>query len=107
MGQLPWRRLSDKTEVLEMKLKTDYWKILEKCPSSFKTLMEHLETLDFYAKPDYGQLIDNFRRDLRDLHVREKDPLDWERPKEASELSMKTPGTPCPTLMEDRSQEVE
>ncbi len=89
-GQLPWRRVNDKAKVREMKEKMDYETLLARgrLPQSLQELRRHLSLLNYYSHPNYDGMIQCFQKDLRDLSVNEEDPLDWESPMQASELSL-------------------
>lgn len=78
-GQLPWRKIKDKEQVGIMKEKYDHALLLKNMPSEFRTFLEHLNSLDYFEKPDYALLHNLFEQCMRRKNIKEGDPFDWEK----------------------------
>ncbi|WAR18408.1 LOW QUALITY PROTEIN: ASATR-like protein [Mya arenaria] len=78
-GQLPWRKVKDKEQVGIMKEKYDNALLLKNMPSEFRELLNHLNSLDYFDKPDYMLLQNLFEQCMRRKNVKEGDPYDWEK----------------------------
>jgi len=78
-GQLPWRKIKDKEQVGLMKEKYDHRLLIKHLPSDFKQFLEHIQSLDYYDKPDYAMLSGLFERCMKRRGVKESDPFDWEK----------------------------
>ncbi|XP_045167204.2 uncharacterized protein LOC123530491 [Mercenaria mercenaria] len=78
-GQLPWRKIKDKEQVGIMKEKYDHALLLKNMPSEFRTFLEHLNSLDYFEKPDYALLQNLFEQCMRRKNIKESDPFDWEK----------------------------
>lgn len=78
-GQLPWRKIKDKDEVGEMKMRYNTPSLVADLPQEFSYFMQHLQTLHFADKPNYSFL----HSLLNDLYTRlggdDSTPFDWER----------------------------
>lgn len=80
VGQLPWRKIKDKEQVGTMKEKYDHTLLLKNMPSEFRTFLEHIQSLDYYDKPDYALLHNLFEQCIRRKSIKEVDHYDWEKP---------------------------
>ncbi|GAB0091165.1 Asator [Sergentomyia squamirostris] len=78
-GQLPWRKIKDKEQVGLMKEKYDHRLLLKHLPSDLKQFLEHIQSLMYADKPDYGMLAGLFERCMKRRGVKESDPYDWEK----------------------------
>ncbi|XP_060587289.1 uncharacterized protein LOC132742817 [Ruditapes philippinarum] len=78
-GQLPWRKIKDKEQVGIMKEKYDHALLLKNMPSEFRTFLEHLNSLDYFEKPDYALLQNLFEQCMRRKNIKDCDPFDWEK----------------------------
>ncbi|KAL4238551.1 Tau-tubulin kinase 2 [Mactra antiquata] len=78
-GQLPWRKIKDKEQVGIMKEKYDHALLLKNMPSEFRNFLEHLNSLDYFEKPDYALLQNLFEQCMRRKNIKESDPYDWEK----------------------------
>jgi len=77
-GQLPWRKLKDKDQIGEMKIKYNTPDIVKDMPPQFLTFMKHLKTLNYGDKPDYN-LLQTLLSDLyHSIGCDEHTPFDWE-----------------------------
>ena len=74
-GKLPWTGRTKKDEVAELKRKNSLASLVRKLPKCFVEIAEHIESLDYYKKPDYDGLL----RRLRDEYQKTKGVLKWER----------------------------
>ncbi|XP_011352103.1 uncharacterized protein LOC105287926 isoform X1 [Ooceraea biroi] len=84
-GQLPWRKIKDKEQVGLMKEKYDHRLLLKHLPSDLRVFLEHIQSLEYADKPDYGMLAGLFERCMKRRGVKPNDPYDWERPLIANE----------------------
>ncbi|KAK6755804.1 hypothetical protein RB195_014287 [Necator americanus] len=81
-GPLPWANASDKKEVYEIKHRTEIDVVLENCPVQFINFAEHLNTLNYYKRPDYLMLYNLLVDVMKAGRFRYTDPYDWDlRPK--------------------------
>ncbi|XP_067680312.1 uncharacterized protein [Haliotis asinina] len=80
VGQLPWRKIKDKEQVGTMKEKYDHTQLLKNMPSEFRTFLDHIQSLDYYDKPDYALLHNLFEQCIRRKSIKEADHYDWEKP---------------------------
>ncbi|XP_055317380.1 tau-tubulin kinase homolog Asator isoform X5 [Sitodiplosis mosellana] len=78
-GQLPWRKIKDKEQVGLMKEKYDHKLLLKHLPSDLTKFLEHIQSLSYADKPDYGMLSTLFERCMKRRGVKETDPYDWEK----------------------------
>ncbi len=60
-GILPWRRIKDKDQVGEMKIRCNTPELVADLPKEFLLLWEHLQTLRYEDAPDYDMLSNAFR----------------------------------------------
>lgn len=86
-GQLPWRKIKDKEQVGLMKEKYDHRLLLKHLPSDFKQFLEHIQSLSYADKPDYGMLASLFERCMKRRAIKETDPYDWEKTEQLSQLN--------------------
>ncbi|KAL9909776.1 tau-tubulin kinase homolog Asator isoform X1 [Glossina fuscipes] len=78
-GQLPWRKIKDKEQVGLTKEKYDHRILLKHLPSDLKQFLEHIQSLTYADRPDYGMIISLFERCMKRRGVKESDPYDWEK----------------------------
>ncbi|XP_018049254.1 PREDICTED: uncharacterized protein LOC108687803 isoform X1 [Atta colombica] len=93
-GQLPWRKIKDKEQVGLMKEKYDHRLLLKHLPSDLRVFLEHIQSLEYADKPDYGMLAGLFERCMKRRGVKPNDPYDWERPLIANESLSTTRSLP-------------
>ncbi|KAL1502447.1 hypothetical protein ABEB36_007588 [Hypothenemus hampei] len=102
-GQLPWRKVKDKEQVGLMKEKYDHRLLLKHLPSDLKQFLDHIQSLEYADKPDYGMLISLFERCMKRRGVKESDPFDWEKPsgdtQSTGQVSQTQPPTTAPTTL--------
>ncbi|GAM25609.1 hypothetical protein SAMD00019534_087840 [Acytostelium subglobosum LB1] len=55
-GQLPWRKLKDKDQIGEMKIKYNTTELVKHLPRQFEQFMHHLKTLTYEERPNYVYL---------------------------------------------------
>lgn len=79
LGQLPWRKMKDKEQVGNMKEKYDTNVFLKHLPTELRTLLEHIQSLDYYDKPDYNMLQGLLQQCMQRKGIKEMDPYDWEK----------------------------
>ncbi|XP_032667725.1 tau-tubulin kinase homolog Asator isoform X3 [Odontomachus brunneus] len=97
-GQLPWRKIKDKEQVGLMKEKYDHRLLLKHLPSDLRVFLEHIQSLEYADKPDYGMLAGLFERCMKRRGVKANDPYDWERPLIANEGLSTTRSLPTVTV---------
>jgi len=104
MGYLPWRKVKDKDQIGELKVKWNTPELVKNLPDEFKFFMDHLKSLDYHDRPDY-QLLHNLLESLFIRHmastqntiinlgfvVSELDlSYDWELPQQSPPLQSPT-----------------
>jgi tau tubulin kinase len=77
-GQLPWRKLKDKDQIGEMKIKYNTPEIVKDLPPQFLAFMKHLKTLNYGDRPDYNYLQTILSDLYHSLGCDEHTPFDWE-----------------------------
>ena len=78
-GSLPWRRIKDKDQVGEMKIRCNTSELVSDLPPEFLKFWQHLQTLRYEDEPDYGMLSDLFTQCLVTAGgTVESSPFDWE-----------------------------
>lgn len=96
-GQLPWRRIKDKDQVGEMKMKIDAAELVSDLPNEFLLFVRFLQNLKYADRPNYTYLYNL----MHDLYTRlggdESTPYDWER---APARSTPRPSRPIPSLLD-------
>eukprot|EP01113_Clastostelium_recurvatum_P020157 TRINITY_DN2395_c0_g1_i1.p1 TRINITY_DN2395_c0_g1~~TRINITY_DN2395_c0_g1_i1.p1 ORF type:complete len:527 (-),score=92.01 TRINITY_DN2395_c0_g1_i1:158-1738(-) len=79
-GYLPWRKLKDKDQIGEMKIKFNTPELVKDLPPIFLTFMKHLKSLSYEDRPDY-QYLQNLMSELyQSLNYDQNTPYDWELP---------------------------
>lgn len=96
VGQLPWRKIKDKEQVGVMKEKYEHTQLLKHMPTEFKAFLEHIQTLDYFDKPDYALLHNLFEQCMRRKGIKDFDAFDWE--KSGGDLSLTTTTTTTPPV---------
>lgn len=91
LGQLPWRKMKDKEQVGNLKEKYDPTQFLKHLPSEFRLFLDHIQSLDYYDKPDYNMLQSLLQQCMQRKAVRDGDLYDWE--KSSGDASLATPST--------------
>ncbi|KAM4750311.1 tau-tubulin kinase 1 isoform 1-T2 [Anableps anableps] len=79
VGQLPWRKIKDKEQVGQIKERYDHRMLLKHMPSEFNIFLDHVQTLDYYTKPDYQLLMSVFENSMKERIITENEPFDWEK----------------------------
>lgn len=79
VGQLPWRKIKDKEQVGQMKEKYDHTLLLKNMPSEFRAFLEHIQSLDYFEKPNYSLLYNLFEQCMRRKNIKDSDSYDWEK----------------------------
>jgi len=77
-GQLPWRKLKDKDQIGEMKIKYNTPEIVKDLPPQFLAFMKHLKTLNYGDRPDYNYLQTILSDLYHSIGCDEHTPFDWE-----------------------------
>ena len=77
-GQLPWRKMKDKEQVGKSKEKFDHLQLLQGTPKEVQDFLSHLQSLNYFTKPNYSYIKALFQQALEGLGVKESDPYDWE-----------------------------
>lgn len=77
-GQLPWRKLKDKDQIGDMKVKYNTPDLVKDLPPQFLAFMKHLKSLNYADRPDYNHLY-NLLLDLyHSVGCDDHTPFDWE-----------------------------
>jgi len=77
-GQLPWRKLKDKDQIGDMKVKYNTPDLVKDLPPQFLAFMKHLKSLQYADRPDYNHLY-NILLDLyHSVGCDDHTPFDWE-----------------------------
>lgn len=77
-GILPWKRLTSKDEIKDLKIKMNTHELVNGLPSEFKQFMDHISSLEFSDRPDYDYLSEILQKRLSILQEQEHVPFDWE-----------------------------
>ena len=77
-GQLPWRKMKDKEQVGKSKEQFDHLQLLQGTPKEVQDFLSHLQSLNYFTKPNYSYIKVLFQQALEVLGVKESDPYDWE-----------------------------
>lgn len=77
-GQLPWRKTKDKEQVGKFKEQFDHLQLLHGTPKEVQDFLSHLQSLNYFTKPNYPYIKGLFQQALEGLGVKESDPYDWE-----------------------------
>ncbi|TKR70531.1 hypothetical protein L596_022551 [Steinernema carpocapsae] len=80
-GTLPWKGLA-RRESGQIKASVADSTLTAKCPASFAELNQTLKKLTYADTPNYDQVKDSFRRDLKETKVKLTDPFEWDAMKE-------------------------
>lgn len=78
-GSLPWRRVKDKDQVGDLKIKYHHDVLVADLPREFGLFWRHLETLEFADRPDYDLLCSLLEQVYTKVGGTAKTPLDWEK----------------------------
>lgn len=79
-----------------MKEKYEHTQLLKHMPTEFKAFLEHIQTLDYFDKPDYALLHNLFEQCMRRKGIKDFDAFDWE--KSGGDLSLTTTTTTTPPV---------
>ncbi|KAJ5075408.1 tau-tubulin kinase 1 [Anaeramoeba ignava] len=82
VGQLPWRKLKEKDEIKEMKIKYNCPALCQGLPPEFVKFFEHINSLKYEDKPNYQYLRNLLRETYLRYHFDDNYPFDWEIPSE-------------------------
>ncbi|CAJ0590605.1 unnamed protein product [Cylicocyclus nassatus] len=77
-GQLPWAFATDPQEILHFKKNTPAEFLLENCPVQFINFHKHIDTLNYYCRPNYTLLFTLLENIRTAGFIRYSDPYDWE-----------------------------
>ncbi|ESO83515.1 hypothetical protein LOTGIDRAFT_133319 [Lottia gigantea] len=94
VGQLPWRKIKDKEQVGLMKEKYDHIQLLKNMPSEFRAILEHIQKLEYYDKPDYNMLHNLFEQCMRRKNIKDSDAYDWEKNYGDTSITLTTTSQP-------------
>ncbi|XP_040892253.1 tau-tubulin kinase 1 [Toxotes jaculatrix] len=94
VGQLPWRKIKDKEQVGQIKERFEHRMLLKHMPAEFNTFLEHVQSLDYYTKPDYQLLMSVFENSMKERIITENEPFDWE--KGGSDVTLSTSASTQP-----------
>lgn len=104
-GQLPWRKIKDKEQVGEIKMKYDNKMLLKNLPIYFNDFLEHISKLQYYDTPNYSLLNQCFEKSINDLSIQANDPFDWELiVDQRKEQSTTQPSTPQQQLLQNSNK---
>jgi tau tubulin kinase len=62
-----------------MKEKYDHRSLLKHMPSDFRQFLDHIQSLDYWDKPNYSLLHGVLERCMKKRSVKDNDPFDWEK----------------------------
>ena len=77
-GQLPWRKTKDKEQVGKFKEQFDHTQLLHGAPKEVQDFLTHLQSLNYFTKPNYSYIKALFQQTMEGLGVKENDLYDWE-----------------------------
>lgn len=77
-GYLPWRKLKEKEEIRDMKIKFNTPELVADLPTEFSQFMDYLLTLEFGDRPDYDYLFELLQKRYKLLGGDDSTPFDWE-----------------------------
>ena len=77
-GELPWRKIKDKEQVGTMKQTFDHNQLLKFMPREIRPVLEYIQTLTYFDKPDYNLIRSYFKEYLKRKNISELDAYDWE-----------------------------
>jgi hypothetical protein len=83
-GNLPWRRLKDKEQIGQMKIKTNTPDLVSDLPPEFLQFMQHLQALDYGDRPDYDYLVSLLKSRFTRLGGTDESLYDWQQGNSAS-----------------------
>jgi len=78
-GQLPWRKMKDKEQVGKVKEQCDHSKLLHGAPKELQEFLTHLQSLNYFTKPNYSYLKALFEQAMEAIGAKEGDLFDWEQ----------------------------
>ncbi|KAJ5067387.1 tau-tubulin kinase 1 [Anaeramoeba ignava] len=78
IGQLPWRKLKEKDEIKEMKIKYTPSSLCQGLPPEFAKFSDHVDNLKYEDKPNYQYLRNLLRETYLRYHFDDNYPFDWE-----------------------------
>lgn len=84
-ANLPWRDIADMKQVGDWKqsARSDpsrRARLFQGCPPEYSEIMDHIDGLRYYDKPDYERVYNLLRRSLTSRKIPER-PYDWEDPR--------------------------
>eukprot|EP00698_Gefionella_okellyi_P008033 TRINITY_DN1974_c0_g1_i3.p1 TRINITY_DN1974_c0_g1~~TRINITY_DN1974_c0_g1_i3.p1 ORF type:complete len:546 (-),score=66.15 TRINITY_DN1974_c0_g1_i3:33-1670(-) len=77
VGQLPWRRLKDKDEILKLKMKHTTADLVRGLSPEMNLFLTYLNTLQYETDPDYDYIDGLFKDMLKRTGLDESAPYDW------------------------------
>ncbi len=78
LGSLPWRRLRDKAEVGQWKIRMTVEMLCDELPKETVAFGHHLDALSYYDEPDYSLLDGLLNAVLTENEVTDRTVFDWE-----------------------------
>jgi len=78
-GQLPWRKMKDKEQVGKVKEQCDHLTLLHSAPKELEEFLTHLQSLNYFTKPNYSYLKALFEQAMEAVGAKEGDLFDWEQ----------------------------
>eukprot|EP00667_Euglena_gracilis_P006909 EG_transcript_6974 len=77
-GSLPWRKIKDKDQIGELKVKYTNQDLVKDLPSAFGLFLEHLQSLGYPTSPDYTYLRSLLQGVIDAEGITADTPYDWE-----------------------------
>ncbi|EGG14948.1 putative protein serine/threonine kinase [Cavenderia fasciculata] len=77
-GQLPWRKLKDKDQIGDMKVKLNTPDLVKDLPNQFTLFMKHLKSLNYDDRPNYVYLQSLLNECFLALGGNDQTSFDWE-----------------------------
>jgi len=78
-GQLPWRKMKDKEQVGKVKEQCEHLKLLHGAPKEVEEFLTHLQSLNYFTKPNYSFIKALFEQAMEAVGAKESDLFDWEQ----------------------------
>ena len=77
-GILPWRKMRDKEQIGEMKIKYNTEELVSDLPTEFLKILQHIQSLAYADKPDYNFIYSLLEKAGSSVNLDENTPYDWE-----------------------------
>ena len=101
-GQLPWRKIRDKEEAGKLKAMCDHRKLIWGLPTEFQDFLEHLQSLTYFLRPNYGLVTNLLATAVKRLGAHGSDPFDWEQDYSAPSVNTASIGSPPALRAEEK-----